>query len=97
MDFTKGYPVLRCAYNKNKEFDPVGYQVFGCKVLASRKHFDDPALESRFITEKTSFKKLRDDVPNELPASFESESLELRNKLLRFRFDMLKELRFIQR
>ena len=48
--FTNGYPVLRCAFNKNKEFDPVGYQVYGCKILASRKHFDDPALESRFIT-----------------------------------------------
>jgi len=70
----------------------VGYQVYGCKVLASRKHFNDPALESRFITEKTSFKKPRPDIPNELPASFEQETLGLRNKLLRYRFDMLREL-----
>ncbi|MGH1428732.1 MAG: hypothetical protein ACRBEE_12385 [Arenicella sp.] len=87
--FMKGYPILRCAFNKNKEFDPVGYQVYGCKVIASRKHFHDQALESRFITEKTSFRKLRDDIPNELPNTFEQEALNLRNKLLQYRFDML--------
>ena len=88
--FTKGYPVLRCAFNKNKEFDPVGYQVYGCKILASRKHFDDPALESRFITEKARFEKLRFGMPNELPNSFETEALALRNKLLMFRLTRLR-------
>jgi len=90
--FTKGYPVLRCAFNKNKEFDPVGYQVYGFKILASRKHFNDPALESRFISEQIHFRKPRADIPNELPDSFDNQALELRNKLLRYRFDMLREL-----
>ena len=94
--FTKGYPVLRCAFNKNREFDPIGYQVYGCKVLASRKHFTDPALESRFITEKTSFRKLRKDIPNELPDSFDKQTLELRNMLLRYRLDMLREISFFK-
>lgn len=88
--FTKGYPVLRCAFNKNKEFDPVGYQVYGCKILASRKHFDDPALESRFVTERARFEKLRFGMPNELPNHFEEEALELRNKLLMFRLTRLQ-------
>lgn len=91
--FTKGYPVLRCAYNKHKEFDPVGYQVYGCKILAARKHFNDPALESRFITEPTRFKQLRKDIPNELPSQFETETLALRNKLLSFRLNTLKEFK----
>ena len=90
--FTKGYPVLRCAFNKNKEFDPVGYQVYGCKILASRKHFTDPALESRFISEKPSFKKLRIDIPIELPESFHNQALALRNKLLMYRFNMLEPI-----
>jgi len=88
--FTKGYPVLRCAFNKNKEFDPVGYQVYGCKLVASRKHFDDPALESRFITEKARFENLRIGIPNELPNSFDAEALELRNKLLTYRLRWLE-------
>lgn len=86
--FTKGYPVLRCSFSKEKEFDPIGYQVFGCKILASRKHFDDPALESRFISEESQFRRIREDTPTELPATFESEALKFRNKLLQFRFNM---------
>jgi len=90
--FTKGYPVLRCAFNKDKEFDPVGYQVYGCKLVASRKHFSDSALESRFITEKPNLKKLRVDIPIELPESFQIKALELRNKLLMYRFNMLEPI-----
>ena len=91
--FSKGYPVLRCAFTKNKEFDPVAYQVYGCKVLASRKHFHDPALESRFISETNSVKTLRNDIPHELPINHESEARELRNKLLMYRFKTLKNIR----
>jgi len=87
--FSKGYPVLRCSFSKNKEFDPIGYQVYGCKILASRKHFDDQALESRFITQQSTYSKLRSNIPNELPSSFDGKALELRNKLLQYRFNML--------
>jgi len=87
--FSKGYPVLRCAYNKNMEFDPVGYQVYGCKLVAARKHFDDPALESRFITEQRTLKPLREDVPTDLPEAFEDQAQQLRNKLLLFRLKSL--------
>jgi len=90
--FTKGYPVLRCAFNKNKEFDPVGYQVYGCKILASRKHFSDPALESRFISEKPRFSIIRSDIPIELPELFNKETLALRNQLLTYRFNMLEPI-----
>jgi hypothetical protein len=50
--FQRGKPVLRCKdgdYNDVECFDS-----FGPKILATRKQFEDRALESRCITEMTS-------------------------------------------
>jgi len=81
----KGFPVLRCEVNQRKEFDPRAYAVFGPKLIATRRSFQDRALESRCLTEDMGQAKLRDDVPINLPGSFEGEALHLRNKLLSFR------------
>jgi hypothetical protein len=51
-----------------------------------RHHFEDPALESRFITETSGARSLRSDIPINLPAEQREEALQLRNKLLLFRF-----------
>lgn len=83
----KGFPVLRSEVSdKGKEFNPRAYHVFGPKIVAQRGFFDDKALESRFITEEAGKRKLRDDVPINLPDIYKEESLLLRNKLLLFRF-----------
>ena len=85
----RGIPVLRCEVNKNKEFNPRAFRVFSPKIVATRGGFDDPALESRFITEKMRNEKLRSDIPLSLNDEYKNQALKLRNKLLMFRFNYL--------
>src|SRR5580700_9569951 len=44
----KGFPVLRTAVTVKREFDPRAFNVFGPKIVAMRRSFEDHALESRF-------------------------------------------------
>lgn len=87
----KGLPVLRTIQNRNKEFNPQAFKVFGPKIIAMRGSYDDPALESRFITEDTDARQMRADIPVSLPPEFAAESLKLRNRLLHYRFCHLFE------
>jgi hypothetical protein len=82
----RGFPVLRSEQVGNrKEFDVRAYTVFGPKLIATRRDFKDRALESRCLTEEMGQVELRNDIPINLPASFEEEALHIRNKLLSFR------------
>lgn len=81
----KGIPVLRTLQNQKREFNPAAFQVFGPKIVATRGTFDDRALESRFLTELMSGRRLRDDIPINLPPAFSGEALHLRNQLLSYR------------
>jgi cytochrome c-type biogenesis protein CcmH/NrfF len=54
--------------------------------VATRGFFEDRALESRCLTEQMGQQRLRNDVPINLPACHKEEALQLRNKLLLFRF-----------
>lgn len=81
----RGMPVLRTIVNRQKEFNPQAFRVFAPKVIAMRHSFDDPALESRFITEETGTRPLRADIPLHLPPELKADALELRNRLLHFR------------
>lgn len=82
---TRGMPVLRTMVSRQKEFNPYAFKVFGPKIVAMRGSFDDLALESRFITEETGARSLRNDIPIHLPDSLQSEALVIRNKLLHYR------------
>jgi hypothetical protein len=82
----RGFPVLRCEINARKEFDPRAYAVFGPKIIATRREFQDRALESRCLTEEMGGRPLRKGIPINLPPCFEEEALHLRNQLLLFRF-----------
>ena len=82
----QGMPVLRTVVNRHKEFNPAAFKVFGPKIIAMRERFKDAALESRFLTEETGMHPLRPGVPIQLPLSLKTEALELRNRLLHFRF-----------
>lgn len=82
----RGFPVLRSEMTPRKEFNPTAYAVFGPKIVATRGYFEDRALESRCLTEEMGQRRLRDDIPINLPASREEEALRLRNQLLLFRF-----------
>lgn len=82
----KGLPVLRTIQNRDKEFNPRAFHVYGPKLIAMRGEFEDPALDSRCITENTSFQQMRADIPITLPPVFQQEALALRNRLLNYRF-----------
>jgi hypothetical protein len=72
--------------NRNKEFHPQAFQVFGPKIVAMRGAYQDRALESRFLTEVMGTVRLRSDIPINLGSTLKEEALTLRNKLLMFRF-----------
>lgn len=82
----RGMPVLRTMMNRQKEFNPQAFQVFGPKIVATRSDYTDKGLESRFLTEDMGGRPLRYGIPINLPESFKDEARELRNKLLLFRF-----------
>lgn len=88
-----GFPILRVTQSSSGKFSPVSYDVFCPKIIASRGNYTDAALESRFITETFRSVKIRTEIPTTLPASFEKEALELRNKLLSYRFENLFKIK----
>lgn len=81
----KGMPVLRTLADSKNEYNPRAFAVFGPKIIASRGNYQDRALESRFITEDMGSRRLRSDVPFNLPPEQETEANELRNMLLMYR------------
>lgn len=89
----RGFPVLRTAITMKKEFDPRAFNVYGPKVIAMRRSFEDQALESRFLTEEMGQRKLRSDIPINLPDEQKDEALALRNKLLMYRFKTLDSIK----
>lgn len=82
---SKGMPVLRSIVNRHKEIDPYAFKVFGPKIIATRGRFEDAALESRLITERTGTTSPRPEISIPQPQSLKSDALALRNRLLLFR------------
>jgi len=89
----KGLPVLRSVQNKDREFNPKAFTVYGPKIVAMRSRFRDEALESRFLTEDMGGRAIRADIPIQLPASLKAEAAALRNRLLHFRLTQLRRVR----
>jgi hypothetical protein len=87
----RGFPVLRTEVSGSGEFNPKAYAVFGPKLVATRGFFEDRALESRCLTEQMGQRRLRDDIPITLSFAYKQEALQLRNKLLLFRFRNLQK------
>lgn len=81
-----GLPVLRTMTNRHRELNPQAFNVFGPKLIAMRHDFADRALESRFLTEETGQRPLRSDISIHLPNAMKAEALDLRNRLLAWRF-----------
>lgn len=80
--YQRGKSVLRC---RDGEFSKVDcFDAFGPKILATRKPFEDRALESRCITEVIQ-ETTRTDIPIDLGKTYFSERKELQNKLLFYR------------
>lgn len=85
----RGFPVLRTAITAAREFDPRAFDVYGPKIVGMRHSFEDPALESRFLTEEMGQRAVRSDIPISLPPEQAEEALWLRNQLLMYRFENL--------
>ncbi len=96
MGYQKGGTVLRMQGKELLEMR--AFEVFSPKIIATRETFNDKALESRFLIEEMGRGKLRDDIPRRLSNDFWDKTLELRNKLLMWRFrNYQKELKFDDR
>ena len=89
----RGMPILRTMMNRQREFNPQAFQVFGPKIVATRSSYDDKGLESRFVTEEMGGRPLRADIPINLPDVFREEARELRNKLLLYRFHRRRDVK----
>lgn len=81
----RGFPVLRSEATPGKDFNPKAFDVFGPKIIATRRSFEDRALESRCITEEMTGLPPRLDIPLSLPDCFYDEAEQLKNRLLRYR------------
>jgi len=79
--FERNKPILRCV---GKDHVVCAFDPFGTKIIASREHFDDIALETRCITENTT-QTDRKDIPTNLTKQFFKERDELRNMLMMYR------------
>lgn len=88
----RGVPVLRTMVTPAREYNPRAFQVFGPKLVATRGEYNDPALESRFLTEEMGGGRLREDVPINLPPEYGNEALRLRNKLLLYRLRNFQQI-----
>jgi hypothetical protein len=89
--YKPGSPVLRSEPTNNKKWEPHSYDVFGPKILATRKRWIDRALESRCLTWESEG-LTREDIPLVLGPRFQTEAATLRCKLLGFRLDYLPKV-----
>ncbi|MBL6613172.1 MAG: hypothetical protein ISP45_04120 [Reyranella sp.] len=88
----RGFPVLRTHVSATKVFDPVAFDVYGPKIVAMRRSYDDRALESRFLTVEMEPGRVA-EAPINLPAIQKEEALELRNRLLTYRLRWRRTMR----
>jgi hypothetical protein len=83
--------VARCNPNDCSIIDT--FQVYGTKIIASRKTWRDQALESRCLTERMMRTSRKDIVPILDKEYFEAENI-LRRKLLKFRLDYYDKIEY---
>jgi len=89
--YQKDIPVLR-SESTGRTFEPRAFSVYGPKIIATRKRFDDQALESRCLTEEMQ-KMTRGDIPFNLADGFWEEAAQIRNKLLLWRFKNFSKIK----
>ena len=86
IGYYKGGVVLRAEKDPNSEtYMPNARDVFGPKILATRKLFTDRATESRCLTKRMSTARPRPGIAYTLGTDFWSRSQAIRNKLLMYR------------
>ena len=86
--YRKGFPIARC--NENG-YEVEFYDAFGPKIFNGRQPFQDEAVETRCLTYRP-IPTSRPDIPLQLPPTFETEALDLRNKALLWRLENLDKI-----
>lgn len=85
--YMRGFPVLRSERDGSDNFDVKSYDCFGPKILATRRRFQDGALESRCLSHTMPIvSNVRKDMDLSLGSQFRQDAQKLRNKLLLWRF-----------
>jgi hypothetical protein len=82
--YKAGIPVFRC---EGFNHTPRPFYVYGPKIISTRQRFEDHATETRCLTFETQEVKIPGHIPYQIPTSFYVDTLALRNKLLRWRFE----------
>lgn len=86
IGYYKGGVVLRAEKDPtNETYMPSARDVFGPKILATRKLFTDRATESRCLTKRMGTQRPRPGIPYTLGTEFWGRAQSLRNKLLMYR------------
>jgi hypothetical protein len=86
VGYYRGGVVLRSEKDPASEvYFPAVSEVYGPKILATRKTFGDRATESRCLTKHMTTRRPRPGIPYTLSAEFWGEALRIRNKLLMYR------------
>ncbi len=86
VGYSRGGVVLRAEKDDtNDSYYPSAKDVYGPKILATRRMFRDRATESRCLTKRMSTARPRPDVPRIITREFWESAQGLRNKCLAYR------------
>lgn len=88
--YQKGNPIMRADW---EWFDVRCYEVFCPKIIGWRMEFRDKATESRCLTNIMK-RSTRENIPIWLDRTFYEETQELRNMLIKFRYDYYDKIDF---
>lgn len=85
VGFQQRFPIIRNERNGDG-FESQSFNVFGPKILATRRGFKDTALESRCFSSPLPLIDVNPAIPIFLDREFDQDVQKLRNKLLLWRF-----------
>lgn len=85
--YTRGWPVLRTEKGPDGAFDVKAYDCFAPKILATRRRFQDAALESRCLSHTMPIlTEFNPKMPLTLGKAFRQEAQQIRNQMMLWRF-----------
>lgn len=77
--------ITRMRKDMTGNFEVESYNVFGPKLIVTRKDFDDRAIASRCLTMEMAPFMPHPRIPQSLPSEFDTEALQIRNLLTTWR------------
>jgi hypothetical protein len=80
--YERDRPIIRCDKNDPNKIDI--FEVYGPKVISTRRRFEDKATEARCMT-KIMIQTTRNDIPDILTSEFYIECEDIRQQLLYYR------------